>query len=70
MDARNEKLSYRMREAQIKKVPYTLILGDNEMNENKISYRVYGKNETVTVSWDEFLSLIKTEIEEKRLLGN
>lgn len=69
LDARNEKLSYRMREAQMRRIPYTLILGDNEKNDNKISYRVYGKNETITVSWDEFLDLLKTDIKEKRLIN-
>lgn len=69
LDARNEKLSYRMREAQMKKIPYTLILGDNEKNDNKISYRVYGKNETITVTWDEFLELLNKDIKEKRLLN-
>ena len=68
LDARNEKLSYRMREAQMRRVPYTLILGDNEKNDNKISYRVYGKNETITVTWDEFLELLNTDIKEKRLI--
>ena len=68
LDARNEKLSYRMREAQMRKIPYTLILGDNEKNDSKISYRVYGKNETKTVSWDEFLKLLQDSIEDKRLL--
>ena len=69
LDSRNEKLSYRMREAQMKRIPYTLILGDNEKNDNKISYRIYGKNETITVSWDEFLDLLKTDIKEKRLIN-
>ena len=69
LDARNEKLSYRMREAQMKKIPYTLILGDNEKNDNKISYRVYGNNETITVTWDEFLDLLNKDIKEKRLLN-
>lgn len=68
LDARNEKLSYRMREAQMRRIPYTLILGDNEKNDNKISYRVYGNNETKTVSWEEFLELLNKDIEEKRLL--
>ncbi len=68
MDARNEKLSYRMREAQMRRIPYTLILGDNEKNDHKISYRVYGKNETITVSWDEFLELLQNDIKEKKLI--
>ena len=69
LDARNEKLSYRMREAQMRKIPYTLILGDNEKSDSKISYRVYGKNETITVSWDEFLELLENDIKEKKLLN-
>ena len=68
MDARNEKLSYRMREAQMRRIPYTLILGDNEKNEHKISYRVYGKNETITVTWDEFLELLNNDIKTKKLI--
>jgi len=66
IDARDEKLSYRMREAQIKRIPYTLILGDNEKNENKISYRVFGKNETITTSQEEFIELLKSDIETKK----
>ncbi len=69
LDARNEKLSYRMREAQMRKIPYTLILGDNEKNDNKISHRVYGKNETIIVTWDEFLKLLQDSIKDKRLLN-
>ena len=68
LDARNEKLSYRMREDQMRRIPYTLILGDNEKNDHMISYRVYGNNETVTVSWDEFLNLLETDIKEKKLI--
>ena len=68
LDARNEKLSYRMREAQMRRIPYTLILGDNEKNDHMISYRLYGKNETTTVPWDEFLSLIENEIKDKTLI--
>ena len=68
LDARNEKLSYRMREAQMRRIPYTLILGDNEKNDHMISYRVYGKNETVTVPWDEFLALLESDIKEKKLI--
>ena len=66
IDARDEKLSYRMREAQVRRIPYTLILGDNEKNENKISYRVFGKNETKTVSQEEFIKLIKSDIDSKK----
>lgn len=67
LDDRNEKLGYRLREAQTKKVPYTLILGDNEKQDNTISYRLHGQKETTTVSQAEFVKLIKEEIKNKEL---
>lgn len=66
MDSRDEKLSYRMREAQTKKIPYTIILGDKERDENLISYRLHGSNETVSMSSFEFVSFIKGEINNKK----
>ncbi len=68
IDIRNEKLGYRMRESQLRKIPYTLILGDNEMKENKISYRVFGSQETTTVTWEEFLSLLEENVKSKKRL--
>ncbi len=59
LDNREEKLSYKMRESQTKKIPYTLILGDKEKEEGLVSYRLHGSNETTTVSKDEFLIMIK-----------
>ena len=67
LDARNEKLGYRVREAQTKKIPYNVILGDQEKENNTISYRLFGEKETTTVSKEEFISLIKEEIEQKKL---
>lgn len=67
LDDRNEKLGYRLREAQTEKVPYTLILGDQEKENQTISYRLYKEQETKTVSKDEFLTLIKEEISNKAL---
>ncbi len=66
LDDRNEKLGYRLREAQTAKIPYTVILGDNEKQEGKISYRIHGQRETTTVTNDEFIKLIKEEINNKR----
>lgn len=68
IDIRNEKLGYRMRESQLRKIPYTLILGDNEVKENKISYRVFGSQETTTVTWEEFLSLLEENVKSKKRL--
>ena len=66
IDDRNEKLGYRLRESQIKKIPYTLVLGDNEKNNKEISYRLYSEKDTTTVSQKDFIKLIKKEIENKK----
>lgn len=66
-DNRNEKLGYRLREAQTEKIPYTLILGDQEKENSTISYRLFGQKDTTTVSKEEFVNLIKEEIDTKAL---
>lgn len=65
IDSRDEKLGYRLREAQIKKIPYTLILGDEECNNKTISYRKHGSKDTFTTTKEEFLNLLKEEIKNK-----
>ena len=67
LDDRNEKLGYRLREAQTSKVPYTLILGDKEKENGEISYRLHGQQETTTLSKEDFLAMIKEEINTKAL---
>lgn len=67
LDDRNEKLGYRLRESQTKKIPYTLILGDNEKENKTISYRLFGSQETTTVSQNEFLELILDEIKNRKI---
>ena len=64
-DDRSEKLGYKMREAQIQKVPYLVVLGKNEEAENTVSYRLHGQKETTTVSFDEFVNLIVKDIKTK-----
>ena len=66
LDDRDEKLSYKMRESQTKKIPITLILGDNERDNNTISYRLFGSRETTTLSTKDFIELINNSIEEKK----
>ena len=66
LDIRNEKLGYRLREAQTSKIPYTLILGDSEKDNKTISYRLFNSKETTTVSQEEFIELIKTNIKNKK----
>jgi threonyl-tRNA synthetase len=58
-DYRDEKLGYRIRESQIKKVPYALVIGDNEMNNNLVTYRKHGTQQQITVTIEEFIALIK-----------
>ena len=65
LDSRDEKLSYRMRESQVKKIPYTLIIGDKEKEEQMISFRRFGQTSTQTVTKEEFINMINKEIENK-----
>ena len=65
VDDRNEKIGYKMRESQTKKVPLTLVLGDNEKDNNLVSYREYGKQETITYSIDEFIDKVNECIKNK-----
>ena len=64
-DTRSEKLGYKMREAQIQKVPYLAVLGKNEEAEGTVSYRLHGEQGTTTVKFDEFVDLIVNEIKTK-----
>ena len=66
LDDRDEKLSYKMREAQTKKIPITLILGDKERDENLVSYRRHGSNKTYSVPKDTFKELLLNEIKSKQ----
>ena len=65
LDARNEKLGYKLRESVIKKVPYMLILGQREVDEKLVSYRRAGSEETTTVSLEEFIELLNNDIKNK-----
>ena len=67
LDARNEKLGYRLREAQTRKIPYTIILGDQEKENQMVSYRLFGQKDTTTVSLEEFVELINHEIQSRSL---
>ena len=66
LDDREEKVGYRMREAVMQKVPIVLVLGQKEVDDKTISYRKYGTEETVTVSKENFISLIKELIETRK----
>ena len=62
LDSRDEKLGYKIREAQTKKVPYTLVLGNNERDDKTITYRKYGEKDTTTVSLEEFKDMVREQI--------
>lgn len=66
LDDRDEKLSYKMRESQTKKIPITLILGDKERDENLVSYRRHGSLKTYSVTKDTFKELLLNEIKSKQ----
>ncbi len=66
LDSRDEKLSYKMRESSVHKVPYTLIIGDKEMENKIVSYRLFGHKETSSLSLKEFEKELLTKIKERR----
>lgn len=65
-DNRNEKLGYRLREAQIKKVPVQIIVGDNEVNNSLVTFRRHGSKDSETVSVDKFIEMMQNEIAQKK----
>jgi threonyl-tRNA synthetase len=66
MNASDEKLSYRMREEQIKKIPIMLVLGNNERDERTVTLRLHGE-EQKNMTLDEFLSYVKEKNDSKAL---
>lgn len=66
IDSRDEKLGYKLRETVMKKIPITVILGQNEVDNNKVSYRLHGSEETITVSLDEFINMLNDKIKNKK----
>ena len=63
---RNEKLGYKIREAQVQKVPYTLVVGDKEMEEGTVNVRRRGEGDIGAMPQDEFISMLQEEIKEKK----
>ncbi|MFE0441938.1 threonine--tRNA ligase [Aerococcus sp. NPDC058936] len=62
VDNRNEKMGYKIREAQTLKIPYQLVFGDNEIAENTVTVRRYGSKETLSMPFDEFLAQLEQDI--------
>ena len=65
IDSRNEKLSYKIHDSQVFKVPYTIVLGNKEAEANQITYRLYHEQQSKTVAFDEFVKIILKDIKTK-----
>ena len=65
VDDSNEKLGYKIRNAQVEKVPYSIVIGDKEVESRSLTYRVYGQKDQITVSLEEFEKLIQERIANK-----
>ena len=66
VDDRNEKIGKKIRDTELMKVPYMLVVGEKEVNENKVAIRRQGKGDMGSKSVDEFLLEAKAEIKERR----
>ncbi|PKK96466.1 MAG: threonine--tRNA ligase [Tenericutes bacterium HGW-Tenericutes-3] len=64
-DLREEKLGYKIREVQTMKIPYSLVLGDNEKDSGLVTYRAYGSEKQITVPLEEFIELVSKESKNK-----
>ena len=65
VDDRSEKIGYKIRQAQMAKVPYMLVVGDKEVEEDTVNVRKHGGDELGSVPFEEFFNSIKTEIKER-----
>ncbi|QYA32201.1 threonine--tRNA ligase [Macrococcus psychrotolerans] len=66
IDDREEKMGYKIREAQMHKVPYQIVVGDKEIEHNEVNVRQYGKKESKTIDRDDFIWSIVDEIRLKK----
>ncbi len=66
IDDRNEKMGYKIREAQMQKIPYQIVVGDKEVENNQVNVRQYGSQEQETVEKDEFIWNLVDEIRLKK----
>lgn len=67
VDSRNEKISYKIREAQLEKVPYMLVIGDKEKENNTVSFRARGNRQVFGISFEEFVNEILEKIKTKSI---
>lgn len=62
LDTRNEKIGYKIREAQMQKIPYMLVLGDKEVADHAVNVRKYGEQKSETMSFEDFKNMITAEV--------
>lgn len=67
LDDANEKLGYRLRNAQVNKIPFSIVIGDKERDNDQVTYRRYGEKEQITVSTNEFINLLHDLVNNKSL---
>lgn len=65
VDMRNEKLGYKIRSAQTSKIPYQLVIGDEEVENDTVNIRAYGSSKSFSLSFDEFVNLLEKDLERK-----
>ena len=65
VDARNEKVGYKIREAQVKKVPYAIVVGDQELEQHTVNVRKYGEQQSRTLTMADFVEEIEQKIADK-----
>ena len=66
LDSRNEKLGYKMRESVTRKIPITLIIGQKEVDNNTVSYRLHGSEETITLTLEEFKKFVEDKVKTRK----
>jgi threonyl-tRNA synthetase len=62
VDSRDEKIGKKIRDAELKKIPFMLVIGEKEFNENKVSVRKHGSGDLGSFTLPEFIQLINNEI--------
>ncbi|MBO5956146.1 MAG: threonine--tRNA ligase [Bacteroidales bacterium] len=69
IDMRSEKIGRKIRDAEMKKVPYMLIVGEKEMNETAVSVRRHGQGDLGSMSVDEFIAMIEKQVKDEQNIG-
>ena len=69
IDMRSEKIGRKIRDAEMKKVPYMLIVGEKEMNETSVSVRKHGQGDLGSMTVDEFIAMIEQQVKDEQKIG-